>query len=49
VLYKNYLKNHPAPDEVDYYLCGPPAMIKAAMEMLNQSGIKEDHIVFDEF
>ncbi len=49
VLYREYLKNHPNPNNVEYYLCGPPAMIKAGMEMLESLGVSQDQIAWDEF
>jgi Na(+)-translocating NADH:ubiquinone oxidoreductase F subunit len=49
VLYLEYLKNHPKPNNVEYYLCGPPAMIKAGMEMLESLGVSQDQIAWDEF
>jgi Na(+)-translocating NADH:ubiquinone oxidoreductase F subunit len=49
VLYQKYLKNHTNPAEVEYYLCGPPAMIKAGLEMLDRLGIPKEMISHDEF
>ena len=49
VLYREYLKNHPSPNNAEYYLCGPPAMIKAATKMLENLGISSDQIAMDEF
>ena len=49
VLYQEYLKNHTNPAEVEYYLCGPPAMIKAGLEMLDRLGIPKEMISHDEF
>jgi len=49
VLYDNYLKDHPAPDEVEYYLCGPPMMIDACKKMLYELGVEEESILFDDF
>ena len=49
VLYDNYLKNHPDPTEVEFYLCGPPPMIKAVNTMLFDLGVEKDMIAFDEF
>ena len=49
VLFREYLKNHSSPNEVEYYLCGPPAMVEAAREMLDQLGVEEDRIIFDQF
>lgn len=49
VLFEEYLKNHPDPNEVEYYLCGPPAMIKSGLEMLDRLGVQKDRIAYDEF
>jgi Na+-transporting NADH:ubiquinone oxidoreductase subunit F len=49
VLYDNYLKDHPAPEDAEYYLCGPPMMLKACMEMLDSLGVERENILFDDF
>ena len=49
VLYDNYLKEHPAPEDVEYYLCGPPMMLKACMDMLDSLGVERENILFDDF
>ena len=49
VLYDNYLKDHPEPEEVEYYLCGPPLMLAAALKMLDELGVPEENIAFDDF
>lgn len=49
VLYENYLKNHPDPTEIEYYLCGPPMMISAVTKMLDELGVEKEMIAFDEF
>jgi Na+-transporting NADH:ubiquinone oxidoreductase subunit F len=49
VLYDNYLKNHPAPEDVEYYICGPPLMITAAINMLIDLGVEYENILFDDF
>ena len=48
-LYDNYLKDHPEPEEVEYYLCGPPLMLQAVMKMLDDLGVPEENIAFDDF
>jgi Na(+)-translocating NADH:ubiquinone oxidoreductase F subunit len=48
-LWKKYLETHENPSEIEYYLCGPPVMIKAALDMLKNSGVGDDMIAFDEF
>ena len=49
VVLNNYLKDHPAPEDVEYYLCGPPLMLKACMEMLDGLGVEPENILFDDF
>ncbi len=49
VIHDNYLKEHPAPEEVEYYLCGPPLMIRACMTMLNELGVDPENILLDDF
>jgi Na+-transporting NADH:ubiquinone oxidoreductase subunit F len=49
VLYDSYLKDHPAPEDCEYYLCGPPMMIKAVRNMLDNLGVDPDNIFFDDF
>ena len=48
-LYDNYLKDHPDPEEVEYYLCGPPLMNAAVLKMLDEMGIPPENIRFDDF
>jgi Na+-transporting NADH:ubiquinone oxidoreductase subunit F len=48
-LQQNYLKNHPAPEDCEYYLCGPPMMIAAVTHMLDDLGVDEENILFDDF
>jgi Na+-transporting NADH:ubiquinone oxidoreductase subunit F len=49
VLFNEYLKNHPQPNKNEYYLCGPPAMIKAGLKMLKSLGVDDEMIAYDEF
>jgi len=49
VLYENYLKDHPAPEEIEYYLCGPPLMNSAVTDMLLDLGVERENILFDDF
>ena len=49
VAYDQYLKNHPDPTEIEYYLCGPPMMLKAVQEMLDSLGVEPEMIAFDDF
>ena len=49
VVLENYLKNHPAPEDCEYYLCGPPMMIDAVKVMLDSLGVDKSNIAFDDF
>jgi len=44
-----YLLNHPAPEDCEYYMCGPPMMIDAVMEMLENLGVERESIFYDDF
>ncbi len=49
VLFEHYLKNHPAPEDCEYYLCGPPVMNSAVIQMLEDQGVEPDNIMLDDF
>ena len=49
VLLDNYLENHEDPTEVEYYICGPPMMLSASRNMLDNLGVEPDMIDFDDF
>ncbi len=49
VLFENYLKNHPAPEDCEYYICGPPLMLQAVLKMLDELGVEPENIAFDDF
>ncbi|MDR1848529.1 MAG: NADH:ubiquinone reductase (Na(+)-transporting) subunit F [Zoogloeaceae bacterium] len=49
VLYENYLKNHPAPEDCEYYMCGPPIMNSAVIQMLLDTGVERENIMLDDF
>ncbi|MBD0278361.1 MAG: NADH:ubiquinone reductase (Na(+)-transporting) subunit F [Flavisolibacter sp.] len=49
VLYDNYLKFHPEPEEIEYYLCGPPMMNAAVFKMLDELGVPPGNVAFDDF
>ncbi len=49
VIYDNYLKNHEAPEDIEYYLCGPPMMNAAATKMLYDLGVPDENVMFDDF
>ncbi len=48
-LYDNYLSTHPDPQEIEYYLCGPPMMIQAVNNMLDDLGVEPEMIAYDKF
>jgi len=48
-LYDNYLVNHPAPEDCEFYMCGPPMMNTAATEMIYNLGVEHENILFDDF
>lgn len=49
VLYDNYLKDHPAPEDCEYYMCGPPMMNAAVIKMLEDIGVEPENILLDDF
>lgn len=49
VLFEQYLKNHPEPEEVEYYFCGPPAMNASVLKSLDELGVPEENVAFDDF
>jgi Na+-transporting NADH:ubiquinone oxidoreductase subunit F len=49
VVYENYLKNHEAPEDCEYYMCGPPMMNAAVIKMLTDLGVERDNILLDDF
>ncbi len=49
VLLENYLKNHPAPEDCEFYMCGPPMMNAAVIKMLEDLGVEADNIMLDDF
>ena len=49
VVYDNYLKDHPAPEDVEYYMCGPPMMNQAVTNMLLDLGVEPENIMLDDF
>ncbi|MCK7535389.1 MAG: hypothetical protein MZV63_32605 [Marinilabiliales bacterium] len=49
VLLDNYLSKHEEPEEIEYYLCGPPMMNSAVLKMLDDLGIPNEAIAFDDF
>ena len=49
VLYDNYLGDHSAPEDVEYYICGPPLMLQACRQMLDDLGVEAENVMFDDF
>jgi Na+-transporting NADH:ubiquinone oxidoreductase subunit F len=49
VVFNEYLKNHPNPEDCEYYLCGPPPMTAAVLKMLEDLGVEPDNIHLDDF
>lgn len=49
VVLEKYLREHPNPKTAEYYLCGPPLMVKACKRMLAGLGVQERQIAYDEF
>jgi Na+-transporting NADH:ubiquinone oxidoreductase subunit F len=49
VLYDEYLSEHPAPEDCEYYLCGPPMMNSAVIKMLDSLGVPKENVLLDDF
>ncbi|WP_323844076.1 NADH:ubiquinone reductase (Na(+)-transporting) subunit F [Microbulbifer magnicolonia] len=49
VVYENYLRDHPAPEDCEYYMCGPPMMNAAVINMLKNLGVEDENILLDDF
>ncbi|NND81623.1 MAG: NADH:ubiquinone reductase (Na(+)-transporting) subunit F [Gammaproteobacteria bacterium] len=49
VLFKNYLQDHPAPEDCEFYMCGPPMMNQAVINMLHDLGVEDENIMLDDF
>jgi Na+-transporting NADH:ubiquinone oxidoreductase subunit F len=49
VLRDNLLQDHPAPEDCEYYMCGPPMMNSAVISMLEDMGVERDNIFLDDF
>ncbi len=49
VLYEEYLKDHPAPEDCEYYMCGPPMMNSAVIQLLTDLGVEPENIMLDDF
>jgi Na+-transporting NADH:ubiquinone oxidoreductase subunit F len=48
-LYESYLNDHPAPEDCEYYLCGPPMMIAGTVKMLDELGVEPENIFYEDF
>ncbi|NNJ97785.1 MAG: NADH:ubiquinone reductase (Na(+)-transporting) subunit F [Gammaproteobacteria bacterium] len=48
-LYEHYIKDHPAPEDCEYYMCGPPMMNAAVIKMLEDQGVERENIFLDDF
>ena len=49
VLLDEYLANHPSPEDIEYYICGPPMMLQAVRTMLDDLGVEPENVAFDDF
>lgn len=49
VVYEQYLKNHPAPEDCEFYMCGPPIMNQCVIDMLISIGVEREDIMLDDF
>ena len=49
VLLENYLKDHEAPEDCEFYMCGPPVMNQAVISMLKELGVEDENIMLDDF
>jgi Na+-transporting NADH:ubiquinone oxidoreductase subunit F len=49
VLYENYLRDHDAPEDCEFYMCGPPVMNAAVINMLKDLGVEDENILLDDF
>ncbi len=49
VLFEQYLKDHPAPEDCEFYMCGPPIMNQSVIQMLKDLGVEDENIMLDDF
>ena len=49
VMYETYLKQHDAPEDIKYFMCGPPMMTKCVLDLLDNLGVAPENILFDNF
>jgi Na+-transporting NADH:ubiquinone oxidoreductase subunit F len=48
-MYETYLKDHEAPEDIKYFMCGPPMMVKCVNELLDSLGVAPESILYDNF
>ena len=49
VVFVNHLKNHEAPEDCEFYMCGPPIMNQSVIKMLKDLGVEDENILLDDF
>ena len=49
VVLEQYLKNHPSPEDCEFYMCGPPIMNQSVIAMLKDLGVEDENIMLDDF
>ena len=49
VMYETYLKQHDAPEDIKYFMCGPPMMTRCVLDLLDNLGVAPENILFDNF
>jgi Na+-transporting NADH:ubiquinone oxidoreductase subunit F len=49
VLLDEYLSKHPSPEDIEYYICGPPMMLDACRKMLEDLGVEPENVLYDDF
>jgi len=49
VLYETYLKDHEAPEDILYFMCGPPMMVQSVNGLLDSLGVEPESILYDDF
>ena len=48
-MYETYLKDHEAPEDIKYFMCGPPMMVKCVNELLDSLGVPPENVLYDNF
>jgi Na+-transporting NADH:ubiquinone oxidoreductase subunit F len=49
VILEQYLQKHETPENIEYYICGPPLMLEAVLKMLDELGVPQNMIYYDDF